>query len=195
MSSGTSQGNSRNTSAPASVGAEITYGNSNFSQTHDPFDNVILPQEVVQAVAGRADEETLEEIGGSAGISTSRTTSPEPFSVVHSPLATNRSLSNPQSASTLASISQYATSSHTGEALKTLGWTAKKWNYVDGGMGEEETKVWTTLAEACRPKFPKNAAVKAHIAMLQRICTHNIEYKCFARKGVNPSWPDPLQRV
>ncbi|GAA0138900.1 hypothetical protein LIER_00556 [Lithospermum erythrorhizon] len=51
-------------------------------------------------------------------------------------------------------------------------------------MGEWVPKIWTSLEESCRPKFPKTAAVKAQINMLSRIFPKPFEYKVFCEEGV-----------
>ncbi|GAA0172775.1 hypothetical protein LIER_26531 [Lithospermum erythrorhizon] len=75
-----------------SLGVKITYGDLSFSQAHDPFANIVVPQEVAQAVAGHIDTENLEQTRGSAETSQGGTISPEPLSIVL-PSSSNISLS------------------------------------------------------------------------------------------------------
>ncbi|GAA0165080.1 hypothetical protein LIER_39907 [Lithospermum erythrorhizon] len=46
------------------IGAEFTYGNLNFSQDHDPFANIVLPQDITQSAAGRVSDGEDEDTSG-----------------------------------------------------------------------------------------------------------------------------------
>ncbi|GAA0138899.1 hypothetical protein LIER_00555 [Lithospermum erythrorhizon] len=102
-----------------SVGAEVTYGNLTFSQTHDPFANIVLPHEIVQGVAGQVDAENLEEIGGSEGISTGGTISPKPLSVVHPSSSTTSLARDPPNIGVIRPIPQTTFGSQPGKIAKT----------------------------------------------------------------------------
>ncbi|GAA0171998.1 hypothetical protein LIER_41260 [Lithospermum erythrorhizon] len=51
-----------------SVGAEITYGDLTFSQDHDPFGNIMIPQEVSQAILGQGASMEADELNRAAYI-------------------------------------------------------------------------------------------------------------------------------
>ncbi|GAA0161701.1 hypothetical protein LIER_17955 [Lithospermum erythrorhizon] len=64
-----------------SAGAEVTYGDLTFSQDHDPFGNLLIPQEVSQAVFGQGALPEADELSGATDIPSRASPSPEPITI------------------------------------------------------------------------------------------------------------------
>ncbi|GAA0155107.1 hypothetical protein LIER_12916 [Lithospermum erythrorhizon] len=81
-----------------SVGAEITYGDLIFSQDHDPFANIVIPQEINQAILGQGSSTKADDLDRAADIPSRTSPSPEPIYILP-PSASHAPATNSESPS------------------------------------------------------------------------------------------------